>query len=133
MPAQALAPIELAPLLSAQRSATTTSQVYENSFGHTGAYVFLVASAVSGTGGLTVTIEGKDPVSGTWYSLHNDPNALSLVGTRRLYVHPELSSTAEAQTQFTRVTAILPRFFRFKVAHGDNTNYTYSLGVVLLP
>lgn len=108
-------------LASATRTATTTTPDQTN-YNARGVLVFFNITAVSGTGGLTLSIQWKDPVSGTTYSNLLVGSALTTAGARIYQVYPAASGGTAS------TGAALPRTWRVSVAHGDASNYTYSVG-----
>lgn len=121
---------ELTILPSAARTATTSSADFTN-YSNKGIQIILkVTVAVAGTGGLQAVIQGKDPVSGTYYNLTAAPTAVVATGFKVYELGPN-SSTAGAGDITVRSAGILPRTFRVTVTAGDGTSYTYSIGAVL--
>lgn len=89
--------------------------------------VVLVIKITAGAGlSLTFTIQGKDPVSGAYYTILAS-SALTGTGTTVLRVYPGLTASAN-------VTAddVLPRTWRVDVNAGNNTSATYSVGALLI-
>jgi hypothetical protein len=121
------ADVILAP--SAARTATFVTPDFTNP-GYRGLYVALVVSAASGTGGLTVRFQGKDPASGGYQNLNAAPTAVIATGTTQYVIYPGAAAFA-AVTQ--AVVQALPRTWRFSVNAGDGSSYTYSVGGWLLP
>lgn len=91
--------------------------------------LFLNVTVASGTGGLIVTVQGKDPVSGTYYDLNAAPTAVIATGLKVYELGPGLGSASGGVTQSTN--RLLPKKFRVKVAVGDASSYTYSLAMVV--
>jgi hypothetical protein len=111
-------------LASAAR--TTVQSVDLTNYNARGIQVILNVTAASGTGGLTVNIRGKDPVSGNYYILHAAPTAVTATGLKVYELYPGIGAAAGDLT--ARASAILPRSFNLQVAVGDASSYTYSLG-----
>ncbi len=122
------APMEFTLLVSAARTATTDSTDQNNGYAR-GVLVHLNVTAASGTGGLTVRVQAKDPVSGAYVSLNAAPAVVTAVGTFAYLLYP--GAGAGGLTQAT--SGGLPRTWRVQVTHGDASSYTYSVGAVLLP
>ena len=121
-------------LASAARTATLNSgnQTNHNS---QGVIVILNVTAASGSGGLTVTIWGIDPVTGSSYQVTDAPTAILATGRYAYELCPGSSAaavTGSAARVRQRTSARLPRTWYAEVAHGDATSYTYSLGYALL-
>lgn len=93
-----------------------------------GLIVFADVSAITGTAPtLIVTIQGKDPVSGNYYTILASA-ALTATGTTVLRVFPGLTAVANAT-----VNDILPPDFRIITAIGGATpavSATVSFSVV---
>lgn len=93
----------------------------------TGLLVFINITAISGTTPtLTVTVEGKDPVSGTYYTILASA-ALNATGMTVLKIYPALTAAAN-----TVANDILPQTFRVKSVIGGTTpSVTATIGTVL--
>ena len=114
---------------SATRTATVSSdtqRVDETMNSDAQLVVFLNVSAASGTGGLTLTIEGLDPVSATWFRMLTGAGLIT-TGKRAYVLGPGSSATAAADITGA-VPAPVPESWRVTVTHGDASNYTYSVG-----
>lgn len=114
-------------LSSAARTATTASADV-NSVNLRGITVVLNVTAASGTGGLTLKIQGKDPLSGNYVDLLSATTPVTAVGTYTYVVYPG-ASLAGGVIQVSSLP--LPRIFRVQVVHGDGSSYTYSVGASL--
>lgn len=90
-----------------------------------------VTVAVAGTGGLKVRIMGKDQASGKYYQLNADPTAVVAISTKVYELIPGAGAASGDVAQ--RTGSQLPKTFRVEVAVGDNTSYTYTLGMNMLP
>lgn len=117
-------------LPSALRIATVGSADTPNP-GYKGVMVILSVSAASGTGGLQVLIEGRDPLNAGYYVLNATPAAIINVNTAVYVLYPGASGVAGNVTQATSLP--LPDTWRVAVVHLNATNYTYSVQAVLLP
>jgi len=117
---------ELTLLPSAVRGATTSSEEVTTNTAR-GVLIFLDVTAASGTGGLQVRLQGKDPASGKWFNLNPPPAARTAIGQDVYVLYPGASG-AGAQS----ISAPLPRTWRLQVVHGDGSNYTYSAGASVL-
>lgn len=78
-------------------------------------------------GGLTLTIQGLDPVSAKWYTLLASAS-LAAVATTDLVVYPGCVAVANRVANLP-----LPRDIRVSIAVADATSITYSVGLQLLP
>jgi hypothetical protein len=117
---------DLTLLASATRTSTTSSPDQVNISG-VGLVVYLNVSGASGTGGLTVFLQGKDPVSGNYFTLDHATAAVTANGQYLYSLYPGLS--AEGTQGWS---AVLPATWRVQVQHGDSSNYTYSVGASVL-
>jgi len=116
-------------LASAARTTATPSpdQIAHN---HRGIlFVMLNVTVASGTGGLIVQIQGKDPVSGNYFKLHADPAAIIATGLKVYALG--LGIGAAAGDVLGAFNIALPRTWRVNVAVGDASSYTYSVGYSL--
>lgn len=121
---------ELTLLPPAARTVTTHSADFINYNGK-GAQVILNITVASGTGGLQATLQGKDPISGTYYNLTALPTAVVATGIKVYELFPG-ASTAGAGDITVRTAGVLPRTFRINVTAGDTSSYTYSVGEVVI-
>lgn len=118
---------EFEVLASALRTATTESADLTN-YNAKGALIFLNVTAASGTGGLQVRFQYKDPASGQYQYMNAAPTAITATGLAVYGLYPaSLANGNQMTNQF------LPRTWRIQVQHGDGSNYTYSVDAALLP
>lgn len=110
-------------LASAARTVTTNSADFVNYNGRM-VMVWLNVTVASGTGGLQVQVQGKDPVSAAYYALNVAPTAVIATGTTMYVIGPGV--TGGNATQATQCP--LPRVWRVAVTVGDASSYTYSVG-----
>lgn len=113
-------------LASASRAVTTSSVDIIN-YNHRGIIFFLNVTVASGTGGLQLSIQVKDPISGQYVGLNALPAAVTTTGIRAYSFYPGISAVG---TQGT--SGALSRTFRVQVIVGDATSYTYSVGYSLI-
>jgi hypothetical protein len=73
-------------------------------------------------GSITLTLQGQDPASGTWYTLLASA-ALAAVATTVLRIGPGLTAAANLVANVA-----LPRTWRVSVAVGGAQSITYSIG-----
>jgi hypothetical protein len=85
-----------------------------------------VTSIHGGAPSITVTIKGKDPASGKYYTILASV-ALNSVATTVLRVYPGLVASANAT-----VNDILPPTWTVTVTHADGQQIDYSIGANLL-
>lgn len=113
---------------AATASATVTSADITN-YNFSGAIFYLDIASVPASGSATVslTIQGKDPVTGNYASLFT--SAQVSAGTTAVMIYPGLSSSANG------TTGILPRTFRVQSnvsAGATNKNVVFSVGMSFL-
>lgn len=119
--------VEGIALASAVRNSTTNSPDIVN-YNHKGIAVILNVTSASGTGGLQIRVQAKDPVSGNYVTgINPPPTAVTTVTTTMIEVYPGISSP-----NFNGYSYALPRTFRISITHVDSSNYTYSVGYCLL-
>lgn len=119
-------PSELVVLASAAQTTTQTQADQDNASAR-GIVVILNVTVASGTGGLTLEIDGKDPGSGTYYALLTG-TSVTTTGQKVYRVYPGLTASANATA-----SDVLPKTWRVKITAGDASSYTYSVGAILLP
>lgn len=122
----------VAYLPSAARTATVTGADIANS-GERGIYVYVNITAASGTGGLRIGLQGKDPASGAYYYLTDiTPAAGTWVAIAKrggLFYPATMTAPAGATEINPTVAIILPDIYRVQIVHADATSYTYSVGL----
>jgi hypothetical protein len=82
-------------------------------------------TANGGTGTLTVTIQGKDPGSGKYYTILAS-TALAAVATTTLTVYPGIAASANVAA-----SDVLPSTWRVQAVVGTN-NVTATIGATVL-
>lgn len=115
-------------LASGARTATQNGADQTNRY-VSGIEVFCNVTAASGTGGLQVQIQGKDPLSGTYYVV-STTNANVATGGIRNIIGANVFNVA-ATTTSVAVNTYVPYIWRISVVHGDASSYTYSCGYTL--
>jgi len=110
----------IAVIASAARTTTNNSGDLTNADGR-GLHVVLDVTS-AGTGSITITIQGKDAVSGAYYTLLTGA-AVTTVVTNVYKVYPGLTASANAVAN-----DILPRTYRILVTHNNANSITYSVG-----
>ncbi len=113
-------------LTSAARTATTNSADFIN-HNAKGIKVVIDVSAIAATPSITVDIQGKDPISGNYYSLGLVSAAITTVSTNVIEVFPGISEVANQS-----LSRILPRTYRVVVTHADGDSITYSVSGALV-
>ncbi len=109
-------------LASAARTAAIVSPEFSAEEVVSSEFVFDI-SLDPGTASITLTIQGKDPLSGNWYTILAGA-AKAAVGTTVMRVGPSIIAAANVAAN-----AILPQLFRVSVAVADTESMTYSVGV----
>lgn len=106
---------------SAARTATSNGQDMAND-AYRGVMVVLDITVAPGVDTVTLTIQGKDPVSGKYYTLLAGA-AESATGTKVYRVYPSLPATANVSAN-----DLVPQTWRVTVTHSAGTSFTYSVG-----
>lgn len=110
-------------LPSAARTATIVSPILSATEVIASTFVIDV-TATSATPSITAKIEGKDPVSGAFWTILEDA-ALTATGTTFLQVGKDITAAANvAANQF------LPDEYRVTVTHADADSITYSISAI---
>ena len=112
-------------LESAARIATNNSDDLTNSQ-HRGCHVIIDVTDITATPSVVPTIQGKDSLSGKYYTLLVGA-AITATGTTILKVYPGLTADANLVTN-----DIVPSKFRILMTHGDADSITYSVSVSLV-
>ncbi|MBK8001727.1 MAG: hypothetical protein IPK15_24245 [Verrucomicrobia bacterium] len=84
--------------------------------------VWLKVTAVTATPSIVLTIEGQNPVDGTWVTFYTF-NAVTAISHNVFSVAPGI--TVSAGVSFS---GVMPAIYRFVVTHADADSITYSLG-----
>ncbi len=115
----------IAVLTSAARTATTNSDDFENHCSK-GLHLVIDVTAATATPSIVVTIQGKDYLSGKYYTILASA-AITGTGTTVLRVFP----SATAATNLV-ANDFLPYNWRVAVTHADTDSITYSIAASLL-
>lgn len=107
-------------LPSAAYTATVASNDQDNPYAH-GVHV-IINVTVATAGNFTCTIQGKDPASGTYYTILAS-SAISTVSTTVLRVFPGIAASANAAA-----SDIIPRTWRLNCVGASSPNLTFSAG-----
>lgn len=119
---------EVSCYASAARTATPTAMADQTNNGRYKGIRVTINTTAAGTSPSTVfTIQGKDPVTGAYYTVLASA-AVTGVGVTTLYVYPGAAVSANASANF-----ILPSTWRVIATHGNGTSHTYVAGAELLP
>lgn len=118
---------DLTILASAARTAQTDSADFVSDHAR-GVVLFLNVTAASGTGGLTVNIQMKDPVTGNYSSYYAAAAAVTSTGQRTYHIYPGASGGGTESKG-----GLLPHTWRVRVTVGDSSSYSYSIGACTIP
>jgi hypothetical protein len=109
---------------SEARSVTNSADLTNSQ--HKGCHVIIDATSITDTPSVVPTIQGRDTVSGKYYTLLTG-SAITGIGTTILKVYPGLIPAANLVAN-----DILPSKFRILMTHADADSITYSVGVSLV-
>lgn len=112
-------------LASAARTATVNSADFTN-YNAKGLHVIVNVSALTATPSITPIIQGKDPISGTYYDIL-EGLPITTTGINILKVYPGISAFVNQSA-----SDILPRTYRVRVTHADTDSITYSVAGALI-
>jgi len=115
----------LTVLASAARIASTDSGDLVNRSAR-GLHLIIDMTVEPGVDTVTFTIEGKDPLSGKYYTILASA-ALTAVATTVLKVYPGLTVAANLVA-----SDALPKDWRVRATHSGVTTTTYSVGAQLI-
>lgn len=123
---------------SATRTATYRSPMLQSRT-DAGILVYLHVTAASGTGGLSVRINAREPDysagAGTpWETpLNTAPTAVTTIGDYLYLLYPATETVPSWNGTAQTTRSYLPQHFSITVQHADASDYTYSVGYQLLP
>ena len=110
-------------------AATYTSDEMHNDCWR-GVRLYIVRTVATGT--VTVSIEGKDPVTDSWVAITGATTAaLSTAINTTLTVYPGITAAAGTGTTSTEANTILPHAWRVKAVVATDTT-TWSIGAEYL-
>jgi len=108
---------------STARTATSVSSVL--SAEEVVSSVFIIdVTAASATPSVVFSIEGKDPLSESFYNII-DSAAITATGTTAIQVGMNIVAAANVAAN-----KILPEEYRITATHGDGDSITYTVGAV---
>lgn len=116
---------DITVLASAARVASVNSADIVN-YNAKGLHLVIDVTAIAATPSITVTIQGRDALSGQYYTILASA-AIVAVGTTVLRVYPALVAAANLIAN-----DILPRTWRVSVTAVDADSITYSVGASLI-
>ena len=105
------------------RTADPTPRTIDRIQGQRGCHCILDVTAVTATGSVQVTIEGKIPGTDKWYQLGQGA-AETTTGTTRYTIYP--GRTEAANVDFDEA---IPAQYRVTVTHGNGVAMTYSVSL----
>lgn len=115
------------PITTLASSARTTTQISADLVNYNGRFIHVIVNVTSaGTGSITLTINGKDPASATYYPLL--VGAAITTNSQNVY-RIGVGLTAAANSV---ANDFVPRIFQFVVTANNANTMTYSLGYNLL-
>jgi hypothetical protein len=120
-------------LSSAARTGTTSSADLVN-YNCRGVIAFLDITANSGSGQLTVLIQGKDG-TGNYYNLNGAGTAVAATNAKfgiEVYPGATTAGIATSLRILERTSAALPRSWRVTVSHSSGVSWTYSVTYSLI-
>lgn len=112
---------------SAVRSATFVGDDNAKAPGNRGVKAVLDVTVVPGVDTVQLVIEGKDPLSGKYYTILA-MTASAAISTTVLTVAPGITAAANSAAADE-----LPDVYRARVVHSAGTAFTYSLALTELP
>lgn len=115
-------------LSTAVRSATTASPQQNDRSSKT-LRVYLNVQAASGTGGLTLELLAYDKETGSSVVLFADGSGITATGIYVFEIAPAIATGGSNRRGI--LLAYLPVVWSISVAHGDGSNYTYSVSAEL--
>lgn len=119
--------ITLLPMTARTIAVTSSDQL---NTGDNTLLVYLNVTAASGTGGLTLRLDGKEMLSGSYAAFNAAPTAVTATG---LYVYmfgPGCTTTGGSVAQSNAI--LTPAIWRISMAVGDSSSYTYSVTTSVL-
>lgn len=108
-------------LASAARTATVSSSDMTNP-GFTGVMVIVTSTAFALTPSITCTIQGKNPVTGAYYTILASAAITDGSTTRILTVLPGATASANVT-----INMGIPKIWRVTMTHSDTDSITYSV------
>jgi len=107
-------------LVSQARTATENSRDILNRNAK-GCHIILDVTSVTATPSIVVTIQGKDNLSGKYYTILSG-SAVTGTGTTVYKIYPGITASANVSA-----SDVLPGVWRVSVSHADTDSITYSV------
>jgi len=118
-----------ATVLATTKSGVTTKSDDQINYNAKGALFFfqIASSPASDSCNVAFSIEGKDPVSGTYFTMLDD--ATEGATSVKIYaIYPGIADTESKFTAFEEMP--LPRTYRARITHTGAGSFTYSVGAM---
>ena len=112
---------------SASYSSTQTSSTQTN-FSYRGLRIHLNVTVI-GTGSLTLSIQGDDSTTSTWYTIFSNSSPIVANGFYEFSLYPGVSGTNTAN--YFYINDALPRSWRVSVAGPNGTTFAVAYGLYL--
>lgn len=112
-------------LASAARTASVNSSDFRNRH-HRGVRVHINVTADPASASVTFTVQGKDSITGDYYTLLASA-AVAAVGDTYLLIYPGATAASNAA-----VNLALPPYWRVSAAAADSDSLTYEVTAELL-
>jgi len=109
---------------AARTAATVTSPDFTNNQWR--GIIIILNVSVATAGNYTITIQGKDPVSGNYYPILTGA-AVSTVSTNVYTIYPGTTAAANVSA-----STVLPRIWRVSLAGAASQNLTFSVAGYLI-
>lgn len=121
-------------LASAARTANTQSSDISGA-GFNSLIVYFSCSAASGTGGLTIRIRAKNPLTGQYNGVCTTTVAITNTDNAVLMFGRGMGAGAQTvpATYGGFMGGVIPETFRIEILHADASSYTYSVAYELAP
>ncbi len=116
---------DITVLASAARTAAVDTSDFTNT-NHRGVTVVVDVTVDPASAAVTFTIQGKDTLSGSYYTLLASA-ALAAVATTDLVVYPGCVAVTNRVANLP-----LPRIWRVSITVGNSNSFTYSVGASLI-
>ncbi len=113
-------------LLASAAVSSTVSSSDETNHNSKGAHFIIDVSAIASAGTITVSIQGKDSISGNYYDILVG-STITATGTTALKVYPGIGQIPNGSA-----SDILPRTFRVTCTYGGSGTITYSVSCSLI-
>lgn len=115
-------------LASAARTSQAVSPQQTN-YNARGVIIWLSVTLPSGTGGLSLFLDQYDPITSTSYELELTPSPVTTAVDRAYCIYPGASGSSGFAGVFSLP---LGRVWGVRIAVGDSSSYTYSVGYALI-